>query len=196
MSARKDPGKKEDLRQRRSKQHLTDALLGLMEEQPYEEITVVDICQRAMVHRTTFYAHFEDKNDLFQYVLGNMMDRFSAERVQIEREKGLREGVREEFRKVLEFFRIHRRLRMVGMGQAGSPELRMMEESIAQVLARFIQEKGDPSIWSGDPSAIQVWGHFYAGAIMATVNWWLENDMPLSTEELVDLMDRILPEGW
>lgn len=196
MSARNTQGKKEDLRQRRSKQHLTDALLGLMEEQPYEEITVVDICQRAMVHRTTFYAHFEDKNDLFQYVLRNMMDRFSEGRTQVEQEKGLREGVREEFRKVLEFFRVHRRLRMVGMGQAGSPELRMMEEAIAQVLARFIQEKGDPSLWGGSPKAIQVWGHFYAGAIMSTVNWWLENDMPLSVDELVSLMDRILPAAW
>lgn len=196
MSARNTQGKKEDLRQRRSKQHLTDALLGLMEEQPYEEITVVDICQRAMVHRTTFYAHFEDKNDLFQYVLRNMMDRFSEGRAQVEQEKGLREGVREEFRKVLEFFRVHRRLRMVGMGQAGSPELRMMEEAIAQVLARFIQEKGDPSLWGGSPKAIQVWGHFYAGAIMSTVNWWLENDMPLSVDELVTLMDRVLPKDW
>lgn len=196
MAARHRKGEKEDLRQRRSKQHLTDALLGLMEEQPYEEITVVDICQRAMVHRTTFYAHFEDKNDLFQYVLRNMMDRFSADRAQVVREKGLRAGVRDEFRKVLEFFRAHRRLRMVGLGGPGSPELRIMEEAIAEVLEKFILEKGDPAFWSGNSAAAQVWGHFYAGAIMSTVNWWLENDMPLSEEEIVTLMDRILPKEW
>ena len=52
---------KEDLRKRRSKQHLSEALIALMEERPFREISVVDICERAMVHRTTFYAHFEDK---------------------------------------------------------------------------------------------------------------------------------------
>ena len=187
---------KEDMRQRRSKQHLTDALLGLMEEQPYGEITVVDICQRAMVHRTTFYAHFEDKNDLFQYVLRNMMDRFSAGRARIEQEQGLREGVRAEFRKVLEFFHAHQRLRMVGMGGPGSPELRMMEEAIAEVLEKFILEKGDPSFWEGNAAAARVWGHFYAGAIMSTVNWWLEEDMPLTEEEMVATMSRVLPENW
>ena len=189
-------GEKEDMRQRRSKQHLSEALLGLMEEQPYGEITVVDICQRAMVHRTTFYAHFEDKNDLFQYVLRSMMDRFSAGRARTEQEKGLREGVRDEFRKVLEFFRAHRRLRMVGMGGPGSPELRMMEEAVAEVLEQFILEKGDPSFREGDPAAAIVWSHFYAGAIMSTVNWWLENDLPLSEEEMVALMEKVLPRDW
>lgn len=196
MSARDTKGKKEDLRQRRSKQHLTEALLGLMEEQPYGEITVVDICQRAMVHRTTFYAHFEDKNALFQYVLGNMKDRFSADRIQVVREKGLRAGIREELQKVLEFFQTHRQLGMVGLGGPGSPELRIMEDAIAGVLETFILEKGDPSFWSGNSAAAQVWGHFYAGAIMSTVNWWLEKDMPLSEEELLALMDRVLPTDW
>jgi AcrR family transcriptional regulator len=30
----------------------------------YSTITVNQICDRAMVHRTTFYKHFEDKNEL------------------------------------------------------------------------------------------------------------------------------------
>ena len=196
MAARYNVDKKEDMRQRRSKQHLTEALLGLMEEQPYGEITVVDICQRAMVHRTTFYAHFEDKNDLFQYILRNMMDRFSKGRAKIEQERGLREGVRDEFLKVLEFFHAHRRLRAVGMGGPGSPELRMMEEAIAEVLERFILEKGDPSFREGNANAAQVWSHFYAGAVMSTVNWWLENDMPLSEREMAALMEKVLPEKW
>ena len=175
---------------------MTSALLGLMEEQPYGEITVVDICQRAMVHRTTFYAHFEDKNDLFQYVLKNMMDRFSGSWSRAEEKKDLRSEVRDEFQKVLTFFRTHQRLRMVGLGGPGSPELQMMEEAIAEVLEQFILEKGDPSLQEGDPNAVRVWGHFYAGAIMSTMNWWLENGMPFSEEEMVALLDRVLPAGW
>lgn len=198
MTARHQKDGKEDMRQRRSKQHLTDALLQLMEERPYGEITVVDICQRAMVHRTTFYAHFEDKNDLFEYVLRRMMDRFSVERAQTERERGLRESIREEFRKVLEFFHTHQQLRMVGisMSSPGSPELRIMEEAVAEVLERFILEKGNPALRGRSPNAARVWGHFYAGAIMSTVNWWLENDMPVSEEEMVTLLEKILPERW
>ena len=59
----------EDLRQRRTKKHLMNALVELMEERPFAELSVVDICERAMVHRTTFYAHFTDKEDLLRYVI-------------------------------------------------------------------------------------------------------------------------------
>ena len=58
---------REDLRQRRTRKLLADALLSLLEERPLSEISVVDICQRAMVHRTTFYAHFDDKLALLRY---------------------------------------------------------------------------------------------------------------------------------
>lgn len=60
---------REDLRQRRTRKLLADALLSLLEERPLSEISVVDICQRAMVHRTTFYAHFDDKLALLRYAV-------------------------------------------------------------------------------------------------------------------------------
>src|SRR5215216_5278082 len=53
-----------DLRVRRTYKFLWNALMSLMTERDFEAITVTDICQRAMVHRTTFYKHYEDKNGL------------------------------------------------------------------------------------------------------------------------------------
>lgn len=186
---------KEDMRQRRSRQHLTSALLGLMEEQPYGEISVVDICQRAMVHRTTFYAHFEDKDDLFRYVLKNLMDQFSENWERAEAERGLRVGIRDEFRKVLEFFKVHQRLCSVGLGGAGSPQFQMMEKAIAQVLEHFILERegADPQT---DPYAAKAWGRFYAGGILSAVDCWLESGKPVPLEQMADLLEQTVPERW
>ena len=58
-----------DLRQRKTRALLVKALAELMEERPFSELSVVDICSRAMVHRTTFYAHFNDKQELLRYLL-------------------------------------------------------------------------------------------------------------------------------
>ena len=58
-----------DLRQRKTRRQLTQALVELMEERPFQELSVTDICRRAMVHRTTFYAHFTDKQELLHYLL-------------------------------------------------------------------------------------------------------------------------------
>jgi AcrR family transcriptional regulator len=45
-----------------------------LSERPFEEITVKDICGRAMVHRTTFYKHYEDKYALLEQGMRQMYD--------------------------------------------------------------------------------------------------------------------------
>ena len=53
-----------DRRVARSREMLHQAMLSLIIEKGYEEITVEDICERANVGRSTFYAHFTSKDDL------------------------------------------------------------------------------------------------------------------------------------
>ena len=44
---------------------LGDALVELMKEKTFDDITVQDVLDRAGVGRSTFYAHYRDKQDLF-----------------------------------------------------------------------------------------------------------------------------------
>ncbi|MQY23700.1 TetR/AcrR family transcriptional regulator [Nocardia macrotermitis] len=53
-----------DRRIRRTRDLLHRALIELMLERGYARITVQDIIDRADVGRSTFYAHFRDKDDL------------------------------------------------------------------------------------------------------------------------------------
>jgi AcrR family transcriptional regulator len=55
-----------DRRVRRTRELLRAALLSLIEEKGYAAITVQDILDRADVGRSTFYAHFTDKEDLLR----------------------------------------------------------------------------------------------------------------------------------
>ncbi|HEX4386143.1 MAG TPA: TetR/AcrR family transcriptional regulator [Myxococcales bacterium] len=55
----------EDRRVRRSREALGDALISLMQEKAFDGITVQDVLDRAGVGRSTFYAHYKDKDDLF-----------------------------------------------------------------------------------------------------------------------------------
>jgi AcrR family transcriptional regulator len=43
---------------------LHEALIGLVRERGWDEITVQDVCERADVGRSTFYVHFADKEEL------------------------------------------------------------------------------------------------------------------------------------
>lgn len=66
--------RKEDLRIRRTRKSLTVALFELLEKFPLEKISVIDICETAMVHRSTFYAHFEDKYHLLNFIIDDITE--------------------------------------------------------------------------------------------------------------------------
>lgn len=50
------------------KKIMAEGLLELCEEKPLAKITVGDIQQKTGVSRQTFYKHFQDKDDLIQYI--------------------------------------------------------------------------------------------------------------------------------
>jgi AcrR family transcriptional regulator len=49
----------------RTRDTLGAALVALIQEKPFDQITVQDVLDRAHVSRSTFYAHYRDKTDLF-----------------------------------------------------------------------------------------------------------------------------------
>ncbi|HEX2906841.1 MAG TPA: TetR family transcriptional regulator, partial [Phototrophicaceae bacterium] len=54
----------EDLRVRRTRKLLQQALIELTVEKGFAAVTVRDITERAMVNRSTFYRHYLDKYEL------------------------------------------------------------------------------------------------------------------------------------
>ena len=61
-----------DRRVARTRKALKDALTDLILERGYEALTVQDVIDRADVGRSTFYAHFLDKDDLLMAILADL----------------------------------------------------------------------------------------------------------------------------
>ena len=55
---------KYDLRVIKTKKNLYESLIELMQEKRFEKIKVSDICNKALINRSTFYSHYEDKYEL------------------------------------------------------------------------------------------------------------------------------------
>ena len=62
-------GKKIDARILRSKRDLADSLETLLEKKNYDDITIKEICEGALVSKLTFYNNFYDKNELLKFML-------------------------------------------------------------------------------------------------------------------------------
>ncbi|MGO3049933.1 TetR/AcrR family transcriptional regulator [Staphylococcus casei] len=61
--------KVKNLRMTHTKQSLINAFFSLVNKKDFEKITIADITKGAQVNRATFYAHFEDKYDLIDYIM-------------------------------------------------------------------------------------------------------------------------------
>lgn len=53
-----------DIRIKRTKKLLNDALFELLNEKPIEKITPTELCRKATINRNTFYSHYKSTTDL------------------------------------------------------------------------------------------------------------------------------------
>ena len=63
---------KNNLRKNKTNELLSKALIELLKEKSFEDIKLNEICDKALVHKTTFYNHFQDKYELLYYVVKNI----------------------------------------------------------------------------------------------------------------------------
>lgn len=58
----------------RSKTLIRKALLDLLDEKPFDRITITDIVRKANINRGTFYLHFSDIHDVLHHIVIGVVD--------------------------------------------------------------------------------------------------------------------------
>src|SRR6516165_11025185 len=88
--------RKPDLRIRRTRSLLSNALVALMQEKAINKITLQEVLDRAVVGRSTFYLHYRNRDDLFLCVLEDGLEMWSTALLR-KRERSYRIAPVEEF---------------------------------------------------------------------------------------------------
>ena len=180
-----------DLRQRRTRQSLVRALEELLAERTFQSLAVTDICQRAMVHRTTFYAHFNDKQELLRYLL------LGVERQCVETclPKDWSGEARDYFltaaRNVLDFFQSKRTFYRSCLRSGADIDAHMLEDRAAEDLVQLLSHpRFHAAFPDSDPC---ITARFYTGAMLSLLRWWLDSDDPVSVDHLIAHLERFIP---
>lgn len=177
-----------DRRAARTRAALGRALVSLVRSKGYEAATVAEVCARADVGRSTFYAHYAGKDDLKRRAMAAHL------REVIARGGGSADGAQlgdplGSSLLLLVHARDHLDLRRALAGGSGE---RIAVEMLGQVVREHVRAAlaGAAAGRDGDapPEAAAA---FVTGAWLALHVWWLDAGAPL-TPRAVDAMFRKL----
>jgi AcrR family transcriptional regulator len=185
--------KKEDLRIRRTYKLLSQALMSLLLEKSFEEIFVTDICDRAMVHRTTFYKHFEDKYHLLDFCVKELISNFEGDDYEHRQTESMKDYYMGLIRKSLIYMSENRELLLTGILRSGNNSaLPMLHRSVTHLIETKLIDNEKLGFHHTIPCPIVA--EFYAGALLASATWWLENDTPISIDDMVRYISLLINE--
>jgi AcrR family transcriptional regulator len=174
-----------DRRVGRTRALLQQAHVSLILEKGYEATTVQDICEAANIGRSTFYAHFKDKDDLrrssLQQLRNLLLERQRESRARRQGEKELTFSLT-----MLEHARDHIHLYRALVGtQGGSVAL----ATIRQILSDVV--RSEPMFAAKVAVQREFSVQYIVGAFIAILTWWLDGGAKLPPEQ-VDEMFRCL----
>jgi AcrR family transcriptional regulator len=182
-----------DRRVRRTRELLRSALIAMILEKGYERVTVQDIIDRADVGRSTFYAHFRDKEDLLVFGLEELRSAFQPDHQHAGDSHG-RTRTASPTLAVFEHFAAHREVWRAMVGKRGAEVfIRYLHRFLSQLLRAQLTARAPDEETRVPPDAVV---EFAVDALIGLgVRWWLENDLPYSPEEMDQLYRRLTEPG-
>ena len=177
-----------DVRVERTKRALQEALVELAQTQPFHEITIGQIADRAAVNRSSFYPHYSDKDtrlaDALDAVNENVGELFPTPTDEAPRAPSA------DLLVYLQRIDTHAALYRLALNEGGSAIAaqrirRRFEQSIDAELNHY-----DVTAYDGLPGDVMCAG--IAGAMLAVIERWLCRDPRPPVEEVASWIQRII----
>lgn len=183
-----------DRRVTRTRGMLHQALFSLIMERGYDVISITDICERADVGRTTFYAHYSSKDELKRTGLDHLRKTLRArhEAALADEDDGGR-TILDFSLPMFEHARDHLDLYRALIGsKGGAIALDTIREIIADLVRREIADDREPG---DDAMPREFTVQYVVGAFMAVLGWWLDEGAKLPVASVAASFRRLATDG-
>ena len=183
---------KADRRSQRTSRLVSSAFAELVVEKPYDKILVQDILDRADIGRTTFYAHYFDKEDVLNTIIEQELELLTRQIAHA--------AARQRIMPSLELFEHayhseNQQFRALMRSRAGEFLWEALQvalcRAIEPALSTFCAERRSP------PIPVPVVSEYLAGAFLTLLKWWVEASMPYPPEQMENIFQQLaLPGVW
>ncbi|WP_270789278.1 TetR/AcrR family transcriptional regulator [Enterococcus diestrammenae] len=189
--------KKTDLRVKRTNKMIVEAFIHLVEEKGFDQVTVQDIADEAMINRATFYAHYKDKHDLYEKIFDLAIDAFTSvlspddlvtgNRLRIKKVEFLMTNIYQNVQKNSKFY-------LTIMDGTSMEILRkriadILNEQYAHIFDRLKITENDIEV----PMDFII--EYMTSIFIGTLHWWLTTDSEMTPEHLAKLVIKLVGNG-
>ena len=181
---------KVDLRIIKTKRALYNSLLDLMREKQFEEIKVNDICNKALINRSTFYSHYQDKYELLADYINDLKSSLTNE---LSKNKNIN-NTKEYYIELIKLFLNHIEERINDyLAIAINNRNSILTDIIYDVIDNDIisRLKGDTS---NNKVPTNIIAKFYLGAFVNVGIYWIQNINKYTKQELIDYLTILIPD--
>lgn len=180
-----------DRRSQRTQQALMEALVALLAEKHYDEVSINDIVERANVGRSTFYAHFQTKDELlkngFERALVLLVEQISAGGSS---GRELQLDSTPLFRHAQGHYELYRTL-VWGSG------LELLTRDGHAALSARLEDRLAP-VLAGQPEPavpLAILAYSLSGTLLILLKWWLDHKMPHPPERMDAFFQQLAMPG-
>lgn len=170
-----------------TKQALIDSFIELLNEKPFEKITVTDITDGCGVSRNTFYYYFEDIYALLDKLYSDeamkLMNKAEASETWAEAFMRATAFARENRKAVYHIYKSVDHIRLEKYLDA------VFYKEIIRLIEKECQKEGSRKL---DDEEIRILAKFYAGATLGIFIGWLNNDMGYDLEKYIESLGSML----
>ncbi|ENH95906.1 TetR/AcrR family transcriptional regulator [Gracilibacillus halophilus YIM-C55.5] len=178
-----------DRRKKYTRMVLKESLIQELEVKPLSAITVKEICAKADINRSTFYAHYNDQYDLLYKIEEEIiedMNQFLSNYNFTKEEESIKMT-----QKLLEYIISKEDICRVLLNKHADTTF---EKRVMNVARQFII-KNTLTNTTVDQTTSEYWSTFVISGIINVIKDWLEDGMNQSPYEMAQMINQFTKQG-
>jgi AcrR family transcriptional regulator len=181
----------QDRRVRRTRRIIGDAFAALIQEKGYARVTVQDILDRADVGRSTFYAHYRDKESLLTAAFEDLRDDLRTDLVALT--PGVPPSPTSPTGALFEHAYQRRAIYRALCGRQGGDIVhRHLHHLVGDLLREHLRPHLDAA---GSDLSVDVVAEFYTSAALGLLTWWVDHNFRPGPARMAHIYHRLAAPG-
>lgn len=182
-----------DRRQKKTRAAIFQAFGSLLSRKSYSRITIQEIIDRANVGRSTFYAHFETKDDLLRELCSDLFGHVFSPGLMPEKTHDFSRATENPEKSVTHilYHLKDNEKNIIGIlnGESGNIFLQFFRPYLNELVKSRILGNPEPRTRNLPDDFLL---NHISGSFMNMIQWWIKNGLKQSPEEMASFFEAVI----